>query len=446
LPTALDWLTTAEECFADTYGSLRRGLLTSVFALVVGLRRMFHLEQMQDAGFALLSGGLSCPPRHTIGGWRRHLAWYEVDAFCRRTYPWHLIRGRDALVSFDEHTIPRWTSKFTLRKGYVTTRNKYMRCEKLFYGYAVDCNRFLCIEGTQGHVELRDLACPLLQRVLQWGQPQSLHALFDAGAGKSDADVRVLWDVVADTPQLTVTLRACRYPHRVRGWKQLPNGLFVCSEEAGVCRDAPAKEIRLAETHTILKTDKDGDGVRTIVCREVVPGPKKDRWHPLFTTSAADPLEVLQTFRQRQHHEQGYRAGVHDLFLNATPCGYDKDSPDRQRPRFHRGPLQMIGWLVALVYNALADLTEHLPERYRGAQVETLRRTFFNRPGQLYCTPEAFIVYLEPFRGQEALLPLIDQVNDQECRLPWLGNRRLVISPTPTARTRAGPSDANVSN
>jgi hypothetical protein len=25
--------------------------------------------------------------------------------------------------------------------------------------------------------------------------------------------------------------------------------------------------------------------VRTIVCREVVRGPKKDRWHPLFTTS-----------------------------------------------------------------------------------------------------------------------------------------------------------------
>jgi hypothetical protein len=446
LPSALDWLASAEGCFADAYGSLRRGLLTSVFALVVGLERIFHLEQMQDTGFALLSGGLSCPTRHLIGGWRRHLAWYEVDAFCRRTYPWDLIRGQDALVSFDEHTIPRWTSKFTLRKGYVTTRNKYMRCEKLFYGYAVDRDRFLCIEGTPGHVELRDLACPLLQRVLQWGQPQSLHALFDAGAGKSDADVRALWDVVAATPQLTVTLRACRYPHRVRRWKQLPGGLFVCSEEAGVCRDAPAKEIRLAETHTTLKDEEDTEGVRTIVCREVAPGPKKDRWHPLFTSSGADPLAVLQTFRQRQHHEQGYRVGVHDLFLNATPCGYDKDSPDRRRPRFHRGPLQMIGWLVALVYNAVADLTEHLPERYRGAQVETLRRTFLNRPGQLYCTPEALIVYLEPFRGQEALLALVDQVNAQECRLPWLGNRRLVISPTPTARTRAGPSDANVSN
>jgi hypothetical protein len=417
-----------------------------VFALVVGLKRLFHLDQMEDPGFALLTGGRSCPTRHVIGGWRRHLRWYEVDAFCRRTYPWELIRGRDALVSFDEHTLPRWTSTFSLRKGYVTTRNKYMRCEKLFYGYEAERDRFLCIEGTPGHVELRDLACPLLQRVLQGGQPERLHALFDAGAGKADADVRALWELVERTPELTVTLRACRHPHRVRAWKQLPSGLFVCSEEPGVCKGAAPKELRLAETRTTLKDGEAADAVRTVVCREVIPGPKKDRWHPLFTTSDADPLAVLHAFRQRQHHEQGYRVGVHDLGLNAAPCGYDKDSPDRHRPRFHRGPLQMIGWLVALVYNAVADLSERLPERFRGGHVETLRRTFFNRPGQLYGTPEALIVYLEPFRGQEALLPWIDHVNAQECRLPWLDNRRLVISPSPAARSQAGPSDLNVYN
>src|SRR5262249_11537356 len=162
----------------------------------------------------------------------------------------------------------------------------------------------------------------------QWGQPERLHALFDAGAGKADADVRALWDLVGRTPALTVTLRACRHPHRVRAWRQLPSGLFVAYEEPGACQGAPPKELRLAETRTALKGEAAAEGVRTVVCREVVPGPKKDRWHPLFTTSDADPLAVLQAFRQRQHHEQGYRVGVHDLGLNATPCGYDKDSPD----------------------------------------------------------------------------------------------------------------------
>ena len=439
LPTALNWLRTAEDCFDDAYGSLRRGFLTSTFSLVVGLPRIFHLQEMEDRGFALLTGGLSCPSRHSIGAWRRHLPWYKVDAFCRRTAPWQLLGGRDALVSFDEHTIPRWTHKFSVRKGYCTIRNKYMRCEKLYYGYDVERDRFLCIQGTPGHVELRDVAIPLVQRVLQGGQPRTLHALFDAGAGKADANIRALWDLVERTPDLNVTVRACRYPTRMQNWKQLPSGLFVAYDEPGAYVGAPAKEIRLAETTTTLKDEPDTDAVRTIVCREVVPGPKKDRWHPLYTTSDAEAVEILETFRQRQHHEQGYRVGVHDLFLNATPCGYDKESPDPKRPRFHRGPLQMVGWLIALLYNAVADLSGNLPERLHAAHVQTLRRVIFNRPGELYCTSEALIVFLEPFRGQDALLPLIDEVNAQECRLPWLGNRRLVISTSPCPRARSGP-------
>ena len=65
----------------------------------------------------------------------KHLAWNEVDRFCHRTSPWDLLHEQDSLISFDEHTIPRWTKKFSIPKGYVTTRNKYMRCEKLYYGY-----------------------------------------------------------------------------------------------------------------------------------------------------------------------------------------------------------------------------------------------------------------------------------------------------------------------
>jgi hypothetical protein len=438
LPAALDWLACAENCFEDAHGSLRRGLLTSVFAPVVGVQRIFHLEQMSDRGFALLTGGQSFPTRQLVGAWRRHLRWYEVDAFCRRTCPWDLLEGDEALVSFDEHTIPRWTHKFSIHKGYSTTRNKYMRCEKLFYGYHVEMDRFLCVRGTPGHVELRDLALPLTQRVLTCGRPRHLHALFDAGAGKSDADVRALLDLAAQRTDLTVTLRACRYPHRVKTWKRLASGLFTCYDEPGTYVGAPPKEIRLSETGTVLKDESVEQAVRTIVCREVVPGPKKDRWHPLYTTSTAAPVEVLDAFRQRQHHEQGYRVAVHDEFLDCVPCGYDKDSPNPQRPRFHRGPLQMAGWLLALLYNAVADLSSWLPGRFHGAHVGTLRRTFLERPGRLYCTPESLIVYLDPFRGQEALVPLIDFVNGQQCRIPWLENRRLVLSLTPPSTSRRG--------
>jgi hypothetical protein len=439
MPQALDWLATAQTCFADDYGSLRQGLLTSAFALVVGLERIFHLDEMEDVGFALLCGGQRCPSRHTVGGWRRHLPWYQVDAFCRRTSPWHLLRRHDALVGFDEHTIPRWTRKFRIGKGYVTTRNKYMRCEKLFYSYDLQCHRFLAVRGTPGNWGLADVAVPMVRQVLDGGHPLSLHALFDAGAGKADANVRALWDLAAAHSNLDITLRACRYPHRLRHWQQLPSGLFVSLAEPGVCVGAPAKEIRLAETATVLKGEAAEQAVRTIVCREIAPGPKKDRWHPLHTTSAGFPEDVLTVFRTRQHQEQAYRVGVYDAFLDAVPCGYDKESPNRQRPRFHRGPLQMIGWLVALVYNAVADLAEALVGDWGGCHLRTLRRTFFNRPGQLYMTPTALIVYLDSFADQEALVPVIDEINGADHRIPWLDDRRLVLALTPRGQSRAGP-------
>jgi hypothetical protein len=427
----LNWLTLAEDCFEDSYGSLRRGLLTSVFSQLVGIPRVFHLDQMEDLGFALLTGGWRCPSRYSVGAWRRNLPWYEVDRFCRLTSPWDWIKGEDALVSFDEHSIPRWTHKFSVSKGFVTIRNKYMRCEKLYCGYDVLHDRFLNARGTPGKVELRDVSLRLIRQVLTNGQPHRLHALFDAGAGKADADVRALMDLAGQTPRLDVTLRAVRHPSRVQIWKSLAADEFVSYEEDGPSVDAPPKEIRLADTRTTLKDESADQAVRTIVCREIVPGPKKDRWHPLYTSSDAQPLEVLETFRTRQHHEQGYRVGVHDENLNAIPCGYDKQSPDRCRPRFHRGPLQMIGWLAALVYNAVADLAVELPQCYQGAHVSTLRRTFFNRPGSIYVTPSALIVQLDRFSQQEELIPLVDSLNKQACHIPWLDGRRLVMSLSP---------------
>jgi hypothetical protein len=437
---ALDWLEVARACIDDPCNTLTGGLLTSVFAPVIGLERIWHLDQMEDKGFALLSGGLRPPSRYSVGGWRRHLPWYEVDAFCRRTSPWYLLEGEKALVSYDEHTIPRWTHKFHIGKGYVTTRNKYMRCEKLFYTYDVLRDRYLAVRATPGDTGLMEMALPLTGQTLHYGRPEHLHALFDAGAGKSDASVRALLDLAQKFgPRLDVTLRACRYPHRMKLWKAVPAEQFTSYLEAGPYVGAPPKEIRLAEAMTVLKGETAEQAVRTVICREVVRGPKKDRWHPLYTTCAKEAvqmLEVLRDFRGRQHHEQAYRVGKYDAMLDSVPCGYDKESPDPKRPRWQRGGMQMIGWLVALVYNAVANLAVELAGDHTGSHIRTLRRTVFNRPGTLYQTPAALIVSLDPFRGQEALIPVIDQFNEQAHRLPWLQDRQVVVCLTPPTQPR----------
>jgi hypothetical protein len=99
----------------------------------------------------------------------------------------------------------------------------------------------------------------------------------------------------------------------------LPAEQFEVYSEPGPYTGAADKEIRLAETTTVLKGESALEAVRTVIGREVVPGPKKERWHALFTTSTEEPVEVLSSFRQRQHHEQAYRVGAHDEMLDAVP-------------------------------------------------------------------------------------------------------------------------------
>jgi hypothetical protein len=56
--------------------------LTSAFALVIGLERMFHLDQMPDLGFALLTGDDEhCPSRQDVGAWRCQCASILENAF-----------------------------------------------------------------------------------------------------------------------------------------------------------------------------------------------------------------------------------------------------------------------------------------------------------------------------------------------------------------------------
>ncbi len=285
------------------------------------------------------------------------------------------------------------------------------------------------------------MAVPLVRQTLRRGQPDHLHTLFDAGAGKADAGVRVLWDLVDENdPRLDVTIRAVRYPQRMKEGKALPAEQFKVYHEAGRYTGAQDKEIRLAETTTVLKGESAEQAVRTSICREIVPGPKKDRWHPLYTRAEPEiePVDVLSQLGDRQHHEQAYRVGVHDEFLEAVPPGYNKDS-NPNRPGFQRGGMQLVGWLVALVYNALAEMAGLLAGDLAGSHVRTLRRMFINRPGTLYQTPEALIVCFDPFAGQEALIPVIDQFNAQEHRLPWLANRLVILCLSPRAPSHPGP-------
>jgi hypothetical protein len=140
---------------------------------------------------------------------------------------------------------------------------------------------------------------------------------------------------------------------------------------------------------------------------------------------------LIQEFRQRQHHEQGYRIGVHDLDLDAVPSGYDKRSHPA-RPVFRPAALTWAAWTKLLAANLSEQLGAHLGGPWRHAHPRTLRRTFLTRPGTLRETREALLVELDWFPEQEALRPLVDALNAAHIQLPGPGgrHRRLFMAMT----------------
>ncbi|MBI4416294.1 MAG: hypothetical protein HY557_04860 [Euryarchaeota archaeon] len=329
-------------------------------------------------------------------------------------------------VSLDEHAVARWTRKFRIPKGYHTTRNKHMKVEKLFTGFDVASRQFLRLWATPGNVELHQVARWMAQRLRRAGRGARLRLLVDAGAAKRDAAVAAL---LRATPGVTVLMRAPRHRRHMRHWRALPARTFQTIREPGPWTGAPAKVLRVAETRTPLAGDGPClRGVRTIVAVEGRPPttgrPAKDRWHILFVNDERTPAyRLIQEFRRRQHHEQAYRIGVHDLDLDAVPSGYAKASAPHQ-PAFRPAALTWAVWTKALAANLIEELGARLGPPWTHAHPRTLRRTFLNRPGTLRETPGALVVELEPFPEQAALQPLVDAVNAARVQIPGPGGRR----------------------
>ena len=87
-----------------------------------------------------------------------------------------------------------------------------------------------------------------------------------------------------------------------------------------------------------------------------------------------------------------------------------------------------------------ADFAAALGPVWQGVFIRTLRRNDFNRPGKLYCRPTSVIVYFDrEFIYQDDLLPVIDRINAEQHRIPWMDNRLLVLSVCPNGEPRAGP-------
>ena len=267
-----------------------------------------------------LSGGRRCPSRHSD----RRLASPPALVRGRCLLPPHLplalAARRRRPGEFRRTHHPTLDAEIlTSRKGYVDhPQQVHALRETVLRATTSRHDRFLSRAGHAGDTSnCNDLAgAPGAGRCCERGRPEHLHALFDAGAGKSDAGVRALWDLAEQHPEpglspcVPVAIRtacgrgsncpaACSSSHRRAG--------RVCRRPAQ--RGPPGRDADGAQGRGAAE-----QAVRTIVCREFVPGPKKDRWHPLFTHQRGRTAEeVLPHLPARGNTtSKAYRVEVHD--------------------------------------------------------------------------------------------------------------------------------------
>lgn len=407
-------------------------VLSLFFRATCGIERIFHFETLADVGFGLLTGGASPVARDALGHWVRAVSTHAVLRFVRATRRLGQIAHTVATVSIDEHVIARWTRKFRIPKGYHTIRNKHMKSEKVFTAFVPATRQFLALAVTRGKASLAACALAVVRLVRQCARPKALRIILDAGAAQRHADLAAL-----NRQRKTVFLvRVPRRPAYVTVWKTLPDTQFSRLEEPGPYTKAPPKVIHLVETR--LRVGGIDEPVRTLVVRE--EGRRgKDRWHAIYVLhdDHTPAVELLHEYRTRQHHEQAFRIGVHDMALDTAPSGYNKRSKDPDRPGFKRNALTLQSWVIFFAFHVLRDFTAKLPARFHGAHPRTIRRYFLERGADLYLTRSHLVVFLDPFPGQSALRPLVEDFNARPPSLPWLDNKRVVICLSPRQRRRS---------
>jgi len=77
-----------------------------------------------------------------------------------------------------------------------------------------------------------------------------------------------------------------------------------------------------------------------------------------------------------------------------------------------------------LTFNLIKNFGAALGKNYAKLQVATLVRRYIMRPG---LHAGQLIVQLDPFRGDAALRPFIQQLNERQLPIPWLAGLILQV-------------------
>jgi hypothetical protein len=411
-------------------------LLTAIFAVIFGVRRAFHLDDVRDIGFALVTGR-SRPLSHgTFQHLLHRIAGEKARAFYAATARLEVqaLGEGTRRISLDGHNLPRHTRIVDLVKGKIGNTGRILKAEELVLAYDLDAHRWLAVRVYQGTKKLSKGVVEIVKEILKHrGHLGGLLRLFsDKGAYGGH-----IFRALAAEARVRFYIPAVRYPANVEQWEQLQDPDFDAAPFSfDKHADLPADQCpvyRLADTQMAINVWAGQKVVDTVVLRAVVlhdPQGEKpaERWPVVFLTNDrdSDARVLLNEYGDHWGQEFAHRIGKHDLCLDILPPGYVlKTRRDEQEQLVRQvedddTAFFLSAWLRCLVFNLMTCFAQAMGGEYTKMWAGTLLRKFIRRPATLYLVGKELHVVFDPFPGQDELQPLLDKLNAKRTALPWL--------------------------
>ncbi len=431
LPTLHSWsgLAAAQTSFAHLENPIAF-VLTLLACGIMGIARLFHLEDVWDEGVALFTGRARLLTRQGIYRIFRRLRKAHITQFYEKTRP-PICEGEDLWVSLDEHVVARWTKKIHLPGTRHPTRNRPMKADKLFYAYEWVKGILLALVLKDGATKLCHVACAIAKELFERYTPGSLKIILDAG-GCSLKALKGLHRLAKKHP-ITFYVKAVKTPQLKALWykaiERFGTQQMVHPDDAELPKEQQ-RLLQVAEVYTALLGC--GQEIRTILIYHPKEEREQRRLIVIYTNDGrSSPAEVYAHFGKRQRHELTYRVLTHDLNLDVLPKTYAVHPKDPQKPKRKIKLAFLIAWIKALAFNLIRTWQkEALPEAFHQTTVGTLVRKFLRKNATIELTGEVVRVTLEYFRDQRHLLEYVQSINAQKLKIPWLDDRILQIQLT----------------
>lgn len=413
-------------------------LLTALFAVIFGVRRAFHLDDVRDIGFALVTGR----PRPLTHGTFQHLLHMIPGEKARAFYAATARLEVQALgegtrrISLDGHNLPRYTRIVDLVKGKIGNTGRILKAEELVLAYDLDAHLWLAVRVYQGTKKLSKGVVEIVEEMLKHrGDLGGLLRIFsDKGAYGGH-----IFRALANEARVRFYIPAVRYASNVKQWEQLKDTDFDTeSFSFDKHADLPVEQrpvYRLADTEMKINVWQDRKVVDTVTLRATVlhdPQGEKpaERWPVAFLTDDRDidARALLNEYGDHWGQEFAHRIGKHDLCLDILPPGYVLKTRRDEQGQLVREvedddtAFFLSAWLRCLVFNLMTHFAQAMGGEYTKMWAGTLLRKFIRRPATLYLVGKELHVVFDPFPGQDELQPLLDKLNAKRTALPWLNN------------------------